>query len=232
MPAFVPSTQAQGAHGEGRAPPTRAVGRPVEDSLVEAVHGVEDTRCAEGEHDEAVQVGVEKQCRCCRRLADNTEGNPRCTRGGATWARAGPVAVEEEWDRGEEREEEAQLTRVVIKLAVMGGQLPAGCRSDHRGHERQAPRERRLGVVRGLLPQTPELPQAHDDGQWRTDPPAEQLERIVARECRPRRAARGSPIAYMPHAAMFWCRGGSLRTPTVNTTRSPAAMSANTSWAT
>lgn len=112
----------------------------MEDSLVEAVHGIEDTRYGEGEHDEAVQVSVEKQCRCCRRLADNTEGNPRCTRGCATWARAGSVAVEEERDRGEEREEEAQLTRVVIKLAVMGGELPAGCRSDHRGHERQAPR--------------------------------------------------------------------------------------------
>ena len=62
MPAFVPSAQAHGAHGEGRALLTRTVGRPVEDSLVEAVHGVEDARYAEGEHDEAVQVGVEKQC--------------------------------------------------------------------------------------------------------------------------------------------------------------------------
>lgn len=36
-----------------------------------------------------------------------------------------------------------------------------------------------------------------------------------------------SPIVYMPHAAMFWCRGSSLRMPTVNTASNTAATRAN-----
>lgn len=104
-----------------------------------------------------------------------------------------PVAVGKQGDRRNKREEEAHDAGVVVEHAVLCGELPARCRGDHRRDRRQPPRERRGGVVLRDLPEAPQLPQAHRDRQGSANPPADQLEDVVAGQRRPRRATCQKP---------------------------------------